>query len=171
MNYSNDEVLQYVQEDDVKFIRLAFCDVFGKQKNVSIMPEELKRAFDYGIAIDGSAIRGFGDETHSDLLLHPDPETLMQLPWRPEHGKVVLMYSSVSWPDGKEFACDTRTLLKKAVSDAAALGYKFSLAQSRSFICFSLMKMESRQINRLIMPHIWISLRMTGERTSAGRSA
>ena len=32
MKYSKDEVMQYVQEDDVKFIRLAFCDVFGKQK-------------------------------------------------------------------------------------------------------------------------------------------
>ena len=41
MNYSKEEVLQYVREDDVKFIRLAFCDVFGRQKNISIMPDEL----------------------------------------------------------------------------------------------------------------------------------
>ena len=37
MNYTQEEVLQFVAEEDVKFIRLAFCDVFGKQKNVSIM--------------------------------------------------------------------------------------------------------------------------------------
>ena len=73
MKYSRDEVMQYVQEDDVKFIRLAFCDVFGRQKNISIMPEELPRAFEYGIAFDASAIAGFGDESRSDLLLHPDP--------------------------------------------------------------------------------------------------
>ena len=36
MKYSKEEVLQYMQEEDVKFIRLAFCDVFGKQKNISI---------------------------------------------------------------------------------------------------------------------------------------
>ena len=35
MDYSAQEVLQYVAEDDVKFIRLAFCDVFGRQKNVA----------------------------------------------------------------------------------------------------------------------------------------
>ena len=52
MKYSKEEVLQYVREEDVKFIRLAFCDVFGKQKNISIMPEELPRAFEYGIAFD-----------------------------------------------------------------------------------------------------------------------
>ena len=34
MRYSKKEVLQYVAEEDVKFIRLAFCDVFGKQKNI-----------------------------------------------------------------------------------------------------------------------------------------
>ena len=56
--------------EDVKLIRLAFCDVLGKPKNVSIMPEELPRAFECGIAIDASAIAGFGDENHSDLFLH-----------------------------------------------------------------------------------------------------
>ena len=91
MKYSAQEVIQYISEEDVKFIRLAFCDVYGKQKNISIMPSELARAFEYGIAVDASAINGFGDETHSDLLLHPDPETLAVLPWRPEHGRVVRM--------------------------------------------------------------------------------
>ena len=80
MKYSAQEVMQYVAEEDVKFIRLAFCDVFGRQKNVSIMPYDLSRAFEYGIAFDASAIDGFGDEVHSDLLLHPDPETLTVLP-------------------------------------------------------------------------------------------
>ena len=87
MNYSKEEVMQYVVEEDVKFIRLAFCDVFGNQKNISIMPEELERAFTYGIAFDASAIAGFGDEAHSDLFLHPEPETLTPLPWRPEIGR------------------------------------------------------------------------------------
>ena len=83
MKYTRDEVLQYVAEEDVKFIRMAFCDVTGKPKNISIMPDELARAFDWGVAIDGSAIEGFADEAHSDLILHPDPSTLAVLPWRP----------------------------------------------------------------------------------------
>ena len=82
MKYSNDEILQYVREEDVKFIRLAFCDVFGKRKNISIMPDELPRALEYGIAIDGSSVAGFGSDVHSDLLLHPDCSTIAQLPWR-----------------------------------------------------------------------------------------
>ena len=97
MKYSQHEVVQFVQEEDIKFIRLIFCDVFGKQKNIAIMPEELPRAFKYGIAIDASGITGFGDEYRSDLLLHPDPDTLMLLPWRPEHGRIVRMFCSISY--------------------------------------------------------------------------
>ena len=138
MKYSKEEVLQYVQEDDVKFIRLAFCDVFGKQKNISIMPQALPPAFEYAIAFDASAIAGFGDETHSDLLLRPEPETLMQLPWRPEHGKVVRMFSNISYPDGTPFECDTRNLLKQAVADAKRAGFSFSFGAEQEFYLFHL---------------------------------
>ena len=46
---TKEEVITYVNEEDVKFITLAFCDIYGKQKNVSIMPDELERAFSLGI--------------------------------------------------------------------------------------------------------------------------
>ena len=100
MQYTPEEIRQYAAEEDVKFIRMAFCDVEGRQKNIAIMPGELDRAFRYGIAIDGSAIPGFGGEVHSDLLLYPDPSTLCVLPWRPEHGRVVRMFCAVTRPDG-----------------------------------------------------------------------
>ena len=138
MKYTKEEVMQFVSEEDVKFIRLDFCDVFGKRKNISIMPEELPRAFEYGIAFDASAIAGFGDETRSDLLLHPDPDTLMMLPWRPEHGKIVRMFCTITYPDGTVFDRDTRSLLKKAVDDAAALGYSFSFGTEQEFYLFEL---------------------------------
>lgn len=138
MKYSKQEVMQYVQEEDVKFIRLAFCDVFGKQKNISIMPEELPRAFEYGIAIDASAIEGFGDETHSDLLLHPEADTLMPLPWRPEHGRVVRMFCNITYPDGRVFECDSRSILKQAVQDAEKAGYQFFFGAEQEFYLFTL---------------------------------
>lgn len=138
MKYSKEEVIQYVQEEDVKFIRLAFCDVFGKQKNISIMPEELPRAFEYGIAIDASAIHGFGDENHSDLFLHPEPDTLILLPWRPEHGRVVRMFCDITYPNGKIFEYDTRSLLKKAVAEAEKSGYYFFFGAEQEFYLFNL---------------------------------
>ena len=138
MKYTQQEVLQFVNEEDVKFIRLAFCDVFGRQKNVSIMNDELQKAFDYGIAIDGSAIAGFGGNIHSDLLLHPEPETLNILPWRPENGRVVRMFCNITYPDGKPFEGDTRTLLKNAVEKAKKMGYTFYFGAEQEFYLFHL---------------------------------
>ena len=138
MRYSSEEVMQFVEEEDVKFIRLAFCDVFGKQKNISIMPDELPRAFAHGIAFDASAIAGFRDEAHSDLFLHPEPDTLVPLPWRPEHGKVVRMFCSITYPDGRPFECDTRNLLKNAVAAANDAGYTFNFGTEQEFYLFKL---------------------------------
>ena len=136
MKYSQQEIIQYVQEEDVKFIRLAFCDVFGKQKNISIMPDELQRAFSYGIAIDASAIDGFGDETHSDLFLHPEPDTLMPLPWRPEEVSVVRMFCHITHQDGTPFEYDSRALLEKAIKAASEEGLQFSFGTEQEFYLF-----------------------------------
>ena len=138
MKYSKDEVIQYVQEEEVAFIHLAFCDVFGRQKNISIVPDQLPRAFEYGIAFDASAIAGFGDEARSDLLLRPDPETLMLLPWRPEQGQVVRMLCSVVYPDGRPFECDARALLRNTVELARERGYSFLFGAEQEFYLFRL---------------------------------
>ena len=80
MNYSYEEVMDYIEQEDVKFIRLAFCDIHGRQKNISIMPSELPRAFSTGISFDASAIDGFGSNVRSDALLFPIAKTLTVLP-------------------------------------------------------------------------------------------
>ena len=136
MDYSAQEVMQYAKEADVKMIRLAFCDVYGRQKNIVIMPRELERAFSYGIAIDGSAIAGFGGAVRSDLILHPEPATLTLLPWRPETGKVVRMFCDISYPDGTPFECDTRALLKRAAAEAAGKGAVFTFGPEMEFYLF-----------------------------------
>lgn len=137
MKYTKQEVIQFVEEEDVKFIRLAFCDVFGKQKNISIMPGELNRAFEQGIAIDAWSIPGFDQHLHSDIFLHPDPSTLVVLPWRPEHGRVVRMFCDITWPDGSVFLCDTRQLLKKAVHAAEKRGVFFQFGAEMEFYLFN----------------------------------
>ncbi len=136
MKYSREEILQYVAEEDVKFIRLAFCDVRGRQKNISVMPGELERALDGGIAIDASAIAGFGGEVRSDLLLRPDPATLAPLPWRPEHGRVVRLFCTLENPDGSPCQADTRALLAQAAADAQAQGLEFSFGAEMEFYLF-----------------------------------
>ena len=118
MKYTESEVLQFVRQEDVKFIRLAFCDIFGEQKNVAILPSELESAFKYGVAFDASAIRGFGGEVRSDLFLKPDPATLSAVPWRSDNGRVVRMFCDICYPDDSIFEGDSRHILRGAIAEA-----------------------------------------------------
>ena len=136
MNYTQSEVEQFVVEEDVKFIRIAFVDIFGKMKNISIMPSELARAFDYGVSIDASAISGFGGDVRSDILLHPDASTISFLPWRPERGRVVRMFCSITNPDGSPFEADTRSILMKAIAASNEESVSFAFGSEMEFYLF-----------------------------------
>ncbi len=134
--YTQEDVLTFVEEENVKFIKLAFFDVFGVQKNISIVPQELTRAFNEGISFDASAIAGFGDEGKSDLFLHPDPSTLCILPWRPMDGRVIRLYCDIRTPDGNQFANDSRWLLKQAIADAEQAGIHINFGAEVEFYLF-----------------------------------
>ena len=69
------DMLRFIEENDIKFIRLAFCDIFGVQKNIAIMASQLPTAIERGISFDASAISGFSHVAESDLFLHPDLDT------------------------------------------------------------------------------------------------
>jgi len=136
MYYSKDEAIQFIEQNDVKFIRLAFCDIYGRQKNVSIMPGELKKAFEGGISFDASAIEGFKEESKSDLFLIPDAKTMSLLPWRPTSGRVVRFFCDVYDEKRNPYIADTRNILKKAISFAAQQGYSFLFGPECEFYLF-----------------------------------
>ena len=136
MFQTENEVIEYVNENDVKFVRLAFCDIFGTQKNISIMALELHRAFNIGISFDASAIMGFGMEEKSDLFLFPDPSTFSVLPWRPAHGRVVRLFCDIRYPDGRPFELDGRQLLKNTVAKVRNAGYNCYMGAECEFYLF-----------------------------------
>lgn len=138
MNYTPDEVMQYIAEEDVKFIRMAFCDIYGKQRNVAIMAGELQRAFTHGVAFDASAVSGFDMDVRSDLFLRPNAETLKELPWRPQHGRVAHMFCDIVYPDVSPFEGDTRRFLRRAVEYALSKGYVFRFGTEMEFYLFKL---------------------------------
>ena len=133
---TQEEVLRFVEENDVQFIRLAFCDIFGVQKNISIMPSELPRALQSGVSFDGSAIDGFTDEGRSDLFLVPDLQTLTVLPWRPSHGRVARFFCDIRNGDGTPFAQDGRAILKQAVRTLRDAGYGCYIGAECEFYLF-----------------------------------
>ena len=136
MSYTEDEVMKYIEEEDAKFIRLAFRDAFGIQKNISVMPGEVKKAFEDGAPINAREIAGFEDYTEASLYLKPDPSTLAVLPWRPESGKVLRMFCDVYTPEGDVFPADTRAILKQAVQCAQDAGIEFRFGNETEFYLF-----------------------------------
>ncbi len=131
-----EELTEFMEEENVEFIRLAYFDVFGRQKNIAIMAGELERAMRYGISIDGSAIAGFDADIHSDLFLRPDPTTLTIVPWRPTAGRVCRMFCDVCYQDGTPIEQDTRRILKEAVQAAAEEGIDVKFGSEMEFYVF-----------------------------------
>ena len=136
MSYTIDEVLSQIEEEDVRFVRLAFRDAFGIQKNIAVMPGEVKKTFENGISINARAIEGFAESPYASLYLKPDPDTLTILPWRSESGKVLRMFCDVCTPDGEMYASDTRHVLKNAVKKAKEAGVEFRFGTESEFYLF-----------------------------------
>lgn len=130
------EIISFIKENDVKFIRLAFCDLTGRQKNISIMPDELNQAFDQGISFDAHAIMGFKEIVDSDLFLVPDASTMSVLPWRPQQGRVVRFYCSIRESDGRIFNCDSRSILSSVLENKRSAGYDFNIGAECEFYLF-----------------------------------
>lgn len=131
------EILQYVEENDVKFVKLTFCDMFGRQKNVSIVSQQLASVFENGHLIDSSAVPGFAN-CAGDLLLFPDPKTLTVLPWRPQMGEVVSLLSYIKHPNGSFFEGDTLHLLETAKAELAKKGISCEIGTECDFYVFKL---------------------------------
>ena len=134
MSFSPIEVLNFVEENDVKFIRLTFCDIFGNLKNIAIMPKELPRAFKHGISFDATGITG----ECSDLLLIPDISTLSVLPWRPKSGRVVRFFCNIQTSDGSDYSGDLRKQLHDKILSLNSEGYSCEFATKCEFYLFNL---------------------------------
>ena len=136
-NYTNQDILRLVQEEDVEFIRLQFTDIFGNLKNVAITVSQLEKALDNECMFDGSSIEGFARIEESDMYLNPDYNTFEIFPWRPQQGKVARMICDVYRPNGEPFEGDPRYILKRAIKMAADMGYVFEVGPECEFFLFN----------------------------------
>ena len=135
MDNTISEVLSFVEENDVKFIRLTFCDLFGVHKNVSIMPSELQRAFTRGIHFEQGAVAGF-QNTDQPLYLVPDAGTVSIMPWRPSRGRVIRFFCDIRHADGTPYAWCARSILKKEIARAAQYGLSCRFGTECEFYLF-----------------------------------
>jgi len=136
-NESKEYVLRMAKEQDVKFIRLWFCDILGNLKSVAITVEELEGALEEGIGFDGSSIEGFARIDESDMVAMPDPNTFVILPWRPAENRVARVFCDILHPGGQPFEGDPRYILKRNLKRAADLGYTFYVAPELEYFYFA----------------------------------
>lgn len=137
-NYSKEDIMRLADEEDVEFIRLQFTDIFGNLKNVAVTASQLEKALNNECMFDGYAIEGFARIEESDMYLYPDYSTLEVFPWRPQQGKVARLICDVHRPDGGPFEGDPRYILKRAIKEAADLGYTFKVGAECEFFLFHL---------------------------------
>ena len=122
-NYTREEILQMVEEEDVEFIRLQFTDMFGAIKNIAVTARELPRALNNQCVIDGEQIAGTSGLKDADLYLRPVLDTFAILPWRPQQGKVARMICDLYFPDGTPYKNSPRYILENVAGKAKDEGY------------------------------------------------
>jgi glutamine synthetase len=108
------------QSAGIKYFLISFTDLFGSQR-AKLVPA----AAIAGMQKNGAGFAGFAtwldmSPADSDMFALPDPDTLIQLPWKPEVGWL----ASDIWMDGKPVAQAPRVVLKRVIAAAADAGYE-----------------------------------------------
>lgn len=132
------DVLRMAKERDVRFVRLAFADVLGVSKNVSIPLSELEAALDGKVTFDGGSIDGFVRGEELDMVLQPDPATFALYPW----GSEARLLCDIAMPDGSPFEGCPRTALKRAGEACRTLLPDLAVAIEVEFYLFEARETE-----------------------------
>ncbi|OPF86764.1 type I glutamate--ammonia ligase [Vagococcus martis] len=139
-NYSTkEEIKALAEKENVRFLRLMFTDILGRIKNVEVPISQLDKVLDNKMMFDGSSIEGFVRIEESDMYLYPDLSTWMIFPWESEKGKVARLICDVHGTDGKPFAGDPRSNLKRIMKEMEDLGFTgFNIGPEPEFFLFKL---------------------------------
>lgn len=137
MAYTKNDIKNLVEENDVKFIRLQFVDIFGQAKNVAVTSRDLDKVMNNELMFDGSSVEGFVRIEESDMYLYPDLDSFTILPWRPQQGREARLICDVHRPDGTPFEGDPRFILKRAIAKARSMGYEFQVGPECEFFLFN----------------------------------
>ncbi len=126
MAYSQSEIRQILEQENVKFLRLQFTDIMGMNKNIELPTSQFDKALDGEIMFDGSSIEGFTRIEESDMLLKPDFDTFLIFPTiveGNERGRVARLICDIARPDDSPFPGDPRQVLKRQIEKLKKMGF------------------------------------------------
>ena len=133
---TKEEILRRVADDGIEFISLQFTDIVGIVKSVTIPVTELDIVLGRGQWFDGSSVLGFARIAESDMYLVPDLETYAIIPWNPDGSRTARFICDVYTPKGEPFTGDPRYVLRKAMTEAADIGYIYNTGPEPEFFLF-----------------------------------
>lgn len=126
--------------DELRWIRLVFVDTFGAAHAVALPASRFPLVVEKGAPFDGSALEGRARHFEQDMLLLPDPETLLSMGG--DEGRVVC---TVIGPDGLAWLGDPRTAL---VTQLANLGKMASTYRAAAELEFYVLLPDGRPVDR-----------------------
>ncbi len=134
---SKAEIKKLIEDNNVKFIRLEFVDIFGQAKNVATTLNDIDKVLNNEMMFDGSSVDGFARIEESDMFLYPDLDSFTILPWESERGSEAKIICNVYKTDGTPFLGCPRNILIRAIEDAKQLGYSFKIGPECEFFLFN----------------------------------
>lgn len=137
MGYTKEDIIRIVKEENIKFIRMQFTDIFGQLKNVAITASQIEKAMNNQLMLDGSSIEGFVRINESDQYLYPDLDSFTIFPWNQQNGKVARLICDIHNPDGSAFVGDPRGVLERVLEKAKSMGFDaFNVGLEAEFFLF-----------------------------------
>ena len=104
----------------IQYFLISFVDLFGVLR-AKLVPARAIGAMQK----DGAGFAGFASwldmtPAHPDMFALPDPDSLIQLPWKPE----VAWLAADLWMDGAPVEASPRVALKRQIVKASEMGYR-----------------------------------------------
>ena len=132
-----------LEKDKVRWVHSTFIDIRGLMQDVIIPAKHYteSNAFTSGIGFDGSSIRGFKSIEESDMILMPDPETLVSIPWTSDGAQksAIIIGDIYEAFGGKEPSevCSRSYVAKRAAKTASDSGYTGFFGPELEYFLFS----------------------------------
>ena len=121
---SVEDVRDYVHANGIQFLFAQFVDMHGKPNAKLVPASHLDDLMTEGAGFAGFAAGDIGQvPSDPDMIAMPDPRSLTPLPWRPE----VARFACDVQVEGEEWPYCPRTILRRQLDRAKALGYEFKI--------------------------------------------
>ena len=107
------------KDKGIKYFLISFVDLFGVLRSKLVPARAIGNMQKEGAGFAGFAAWLDMTPAHPDMFSKPDPNSLIQLPWKPE----VAWLAGDLWMDGKEVEASPRVALKHQMARAQKKGY------------------------------------------------